>query len=112
AGFAVLLSPTASSVALGAAALAVAARLLVTLVAQYWSGRTVAPVRALLEAVLGDVALALAWLRGMTGREVEWRGRRLRVGSDGRLLDVQGWSKGTRSPADAGPSREGWSKSP
>lgn len=96
AGVAVLLSPAASSVALGAAVMAVAARLLVTLVAQYWSGRTVAPVRGLLEAVLGDVALALAWLRGMTGREVEWRGRRLRVGSDGQLLDVQGWSNSPR----------------
>jgi ceramide glucosyltransferase len=73
-------------IALTAAGLAVIGRLIVTLAAQYWSGRRVGPLRALLEAVLGDLALGLAWVHALTRRDLEWRGHRLRVEPDGRLL--------------------------
>lgn len=70
-----------------AALLAVSARLLVTLTAQYWAKRPMGIGRALVDAVLGDLALGIGWIRGMSSREVQWRGHTLRVGRDGRLLD-------------------------
>ena len=73
-------------IALTAASLAVVARVIVTLAAQHWSGRRMGPLRVIAEAGLGDVALGLAWVRALTRRDVEWRGHRLRVESDGRLL--------------------------
>jgi ceramide glucosyltransferase len=75
-------------IAMSAAVLAVIGRLIVTLAAQHWSGRRVGPLRALLEAVLGDLALGLAWVRALTRRDLEWRGHRLRVEPDGRLLAI------------------------
>jgi ceramide glucosyltransferase len=75
-------------IAVVAAGLAVMGRLIVTLAAQYWSGRRVSLLRALLEAVLGDLALGLAWVRALTRRDLEWRGHRLRVEPNGRLLAI------------------------
>lgn len=75
----------APAIALGAASLAVVARAIVTLAAQHWSGRRMGPLRALLEAALGDLALGLAWVRALVRRDLEWRGHRLRVAPDGRL---------------------------
>jgi ceramide glucosyltransferase len=72
-------------IAATAAGLAVFARMVVTIAAQHWSGRGVGIRRAVLEAVLGDVALGLAWLRAVSGREVEWRGHQLRMERSGRL---------------------------
>jgi ceramide glucosyltransferase len=73
------------AIGLAAAGLAVFARVVVTLAAQHWSGRRMGPVAVLREAVLGDLALGLAWVRALTRRDVEWRGHRLRVEPDGRL---------------------------
>jgi ceramide glucosyltransferase len=72
-------------IAIIAAGLAGFGRLVVTIAAQYWSGRRVGLGRAVIEAALGDVTLGLAWLRAMSGREVEWRGHQLRVERSGRL---------------------------
>lgn len=82
AGLGVIAAPI---VALVAAALAIAARLLVALAAQHWSGRGVGLLPAIVEAGLGDVALGLAWLLAMSRRELEWRGHRLRVEPSGQL---------------------------
>jgi len=80
---------TRPRLALIGAALAVVARLLVALAAQYWSARPLGLGRALVEAVLGDLALGLAWIKAMTRREVVWRGHRLRVEPSGRLAAVE-----------------------
>jgi ceramide glucosyltransferase len=73
------------AIGLAAAGLAVFARVVVTLAAQHWSGRRMGPLAVLREAVLGDLALGLAWVRALTRRDLEWRGHRLRVEPDGRL---------------------------
>lgn len=85
AGFGMLARP---NIALAAMVTAVSARSLISLTAQYWSGRPVGLLRGLTEATLGDLALGLAWLRGYAGREVEWRGHRLRVEPTGRLTSI------------------------
>jgi ceramide glucosyltransferase len=72
-----------------AIALAVAARLLVTLSARYWSGRGVRPIAIVVDAVLSDLVLMLAWIRAVSRREVEWRGHRLRVEPGGRLSSLE-----------------------
>ncbi len=72
--------------ALVAVGLAAAARVIVTLAAQHWSGRRMGPLRVIVEAGLGDLALGLAWVWALTRRDVEWRGHRLRVEPDGRLV--------------------------
>lgn len=69
--------------------LAVAARLLVTVSARYWSGRGVRLLGALVDAVLSDLVLMLAWIRAVSRREVEWRGRRLRVEPGGQLSSIE-----------------------
>ncbi len=73
-----------------AAGLAVLGRGIVTLAARHWSGRGLALGPALVDTVLADLVLALAWLRAMTSREVAWRGHRLRVEADGRLRALDG----------------------
>jgi ceramide glucosyltransferase len=83
--FGTVAAPTISLVAAG---LAVGARLVVSLAAQYWSGHRIGPLRGLGQAVIGDLALALAWLRGYAGRDVVWRGHRLRVEANGRLSSL------------------------
>lgn len=75
-------------IALVAAGLAILGRVVVTLAAQHWSGRRTGPLRVLVEAGLGDLALGLAWVHAMTRRDVEWRGHRLRVEPDGRLSAI------------------------
>lgn len=70
-------------------ALAVAARLLVTLSARYWSGRGVRPLATVVDAVLSDLVLMAAWIRAVSRREIEWRGHRLRVEPGGRLSCVE-----------------------
>lgn len=82
AGFGALARPDLGLIAAG---LAVLARAIVTLTARYWSGRGLAIGPALVDAVLGDLVLGLAWLRAASSREVSWRGHRLRVDPDGRL---------------------------
>jgi ceramide glucosyltransferase len=79
-------APGASLVALG---LAASARLIVTLTARHWSGRGLRAIPALLDAALSDTVLLLAWLRAVTRREVEWRGRRLRVEPGGELSAIE-----------------------
>ena len=69
--------------------LATLARLLVTLAARYWSGRGLRPLATLVDAVLSDVVLMLAWIRAVTRREIEWRGHRLRVEPSGQLSSVE-----------------------
>lgn len=86
AGLGLFEQPIAAATAAG---LAVFARMVVTIAAQHWSGRGVGIRRAVLEAGLGDLALGLAWVRAMSGREVEWRGHRLRVERSGRLAAAQ-----------------------
>lgn len=68
-----------------AGGMTVLARAIVTLAARHWSGRGLAIGPALIDAVLADLVLGLAWLRAWTSREVWWRGHRLRVDRDGRL---------------------------
>lgn len=74
-----------ADLALLAAGLALFGRAIVTLAARHWSGRGLAIGPALVDAVLGDLVLGLAWLRAFGSREVAWRGHRLRVDPDGRL---------------------------
>ncbi len=76
--------PTLALVAVG---LAVFARALITLGARHWSRRR-GFLGAWIDAPLSDLVLLLAWVRAMGSREVEWRGHRLRVGRDGRLLPM------------------------
>lgn len=76
--------------ALAAAALALFARLTVALAARRWSGRGLALGSAILDAILADLVLGLAWVRAGSSREVEWRGHRLRIESDGRLRALEG----------------------
>lgn len=75
-------------IALTAAGLAILGRVIVTLAAQHWSGRRMGPLRVVVEAALGDLALGLAWVWALTRRDLEWRGHRLRVEPDGRLLAI------------------------
>lgn len=75
-------------IALMAASLAILGRVIVTLAAQYWSGRRMGPGRVIVEAGLGDLVLGLAWVRALTRRDIAWRGHRLRVEPDGRLMDT------------------------
>jgi ceramide glucosyltransferase len=75
-------------IALTAASLAILGRVIVTLAAQYWSGRRMGPLRVIVEAGLGDLALGLAWAYALTRRDLEWRGHRLRVEPDGRLSAI------------------------
>jgi ceramide glucosyltransferase len=82
AGFGALVRP---DLALIAAGLAVLGRAIVALAARHWSGRGLAIGPALVDAVLADLVLGLAWLRAWSSREVSWRGHRLRVDRDGRL---------------------------
>jgi ceramide glucosyltransferase len=72
-------------VAVTALVLATVARLVVTFAARHWSGRGLNVRATVVDAVLSDVALMLAWIRAMSRREVEWRGRRLRVDQSGQL---------------------------
>jgi ceramide glucosyltransferase len=74
------------AIALAAVGLAVFARVIVTLAAQHWSGRRMGPLRVIVEAGLGDVALGLAWVWALTRRDLEWRGHPLRVEPGGRLV--------------------------
>lgn len=75
-------------IALTAAGLAILGRVIVTLAAQHWSGRRMGPLRVIVEAGLGDLALGLAWVHALTRRDLEWRGHRLRVEPDGRLSAI------------------------
>lgn len=77
------------ALAVTALVLATLARLLVTLAARYWSGRGLRPLATLVDAVLSDVVLMLAWIRAVTRREIEWRGHRLRVEPSGQLSSVE-----------------------
>ncbi len=76
-------------VALVAAGLATLARLTVALAARRWSGRGLALGSAILDAILADLVLGLAWIRAGSSREVEWRGHRLRIEHDGRLRALE-----------------------
>lgn len=78
--------PSLSWIALVFATLA---RLLVTITARYWSGRGLRPLATIVDAVLSDVVLMLAWIRAVSRREIEWRGRRLRVDANGQLSSVE-----------------------
>jgi ceramide glucosyltransferase len=80
--------PGRPELALMALGLAFAARLLVTFAARFWSGRGLRPVPALVDVVLSDLVLMLAWIRAMSRREVEWRGHRLRVEPGGQLTAI------------------------
>ena len=77
------------ALALTALLFAVVARLLVTVTARYWSGRGVQPLATVIDAVLSDLVLMLAWIRAVSRREIEWRGRRLRVEPSGQLSSVE-----------------------
>lgn len=77
------------SLAVAALVLATAARLLVTIAARYWSGRGLQPLATIVDAVLSDVVLMLAWIRAVSRRELEWRGHRLRVEPSGQLSSVE-----------------------
>jgi ceramide glucosyltransferase len=83
-------SPAAPGVAGAAAALALGARGLVTATARRYAGRGGSPMGAIVDAVLGDATVLLAWIRTLTTREVVWRGRRLEVGRDGALRAIDG----------------------
>ncbi|MFV8752645.1 glycosyltransferase [Nannocystaceae bacterium ST9] len=82
AAFGASASPGLALIAVG---LALLARSIVTLAARRWSGRGLAIGAAIVDAVLADLVLGLAWLRAARSREVSWRGHRLRVEPDGRL---------------------------
>lgn len=77
------------TLALTALLFTVVARLLVTFTARHWSGRGVQPLATVIDAVLSDVVLLLAWVRAVSRREIEWRGRRLRVEPSGQLSSVE-----------------------
>lgn len=85
AAFGALARPELGSIAVG---LAVLARMIVSLAARHWSGRSLALGPAVVDAALADLVLGLAWLRAWTSREVTWRGHRLRVDRDGRLQSL------------------------
>lgn len=80
--------PGRPDLALMALAMAFVARLLVTLAARHWSGRGLRPGAALVDLALSDLVLLLAWIRAVSRREVEWRGRRLKVEPGGQLSAV------------------------
>ncbi len=75
------------SATLGVAALAaaLAARLVVSAGARYASGLRWSPRIGLVDALLADGVLWAALARSLRSREVEWRGRRLRIDRTGRL---------------------------
>lgn len=77
------------ALALTALGMAAVARLMVTIAARYWSGRGLNLGATAIDAVLSDTVLMLAWLRAVRRREVEWRGRRLRVEQSGQLSSVE-----------------------
>ena len=49
---------------------------------------------------LWDLWAFAVWLAGLAGATVEWRGRRLRIGKDGRILTEEPLSRGTFSSKD------------
>jgi ceramide glucosyltransferase len=67
------------------AAAAVASRLCVSAGARYASGLRWQPLIGLADGLLADLVLWAALARGLTSREVSWRGRRLRIDAVGRL---------------------------
>jgi ceramide glucosyltransferase len=73
------------SLAAGVAAAAVASRLCVSAGARYASGLRWQPLIGLADSLLADLVLWVALVRGLTSRELLWRGRRLRIDSVGRL---------------------------
>ena len=76
--------PTISA---AAAVLAVTARLLAALAAQHWSGRRPGLGAALVDSVLADLVIWPALARALRCRRVRWRGRVIRFGADGLLVE-------------------------
>lgn len=80
-----LAQPTLAGLAV---ALAVFARASITISARRWSGRGEGLAGALAwirDALLSDLVLALAWVRALSSRTIDWRGHLLRVDREGRL---------------------------
>lgn len=70
------------------AALAFATRLVVAFAARHYSGLPSNPLILLRDVVEGEWVTWAAFLRAVRTREVEWRGRRLRIDRQGRLSAV------------------------
>lgn len=80
----------ARAVAMGAAGVVLVARAAVALAGRWRRGSGPWGAGLVLDAVLGDVLLARAFLRALGRRTVWWRGRALRVGPDGALTEGAG----------------------
>lgn len=72
--------------ALAALALAFGGRLVVALGAARLAGRPVGLGAAIMDMVLADGVLSLAWLSALSRRRFQWRGVPLRIGPGGELL--------------------------
>jgi ceramide glucosyltransferase len=68
-----------------AALVALSARALVAAAAARASGREPSVLGVARDVVVADVTLAIALVRALASREVEWRGRSLQILSGGRL---------------------------
>jgi len=78
----------ARGVALGAAGLVLGARAALALAGRWRRGTGPWGAGLVGEVVLGDVLLARAFVQALGRRTVQWRGRALRVGADGALVEV------------------------
>ncbi len=80
----------ARAVALGAAGVVLGARAAAALAGRWRRGSGPWGAGLVVDAVLGDALLGRAFLRALGGRTVWWRGRALRVGTDGALTEGAG----------------------
>ncbi|MEZ4472843.1 MAG: glycosyltransferase [bacterium] len=74
---------------LAASGVALTARLAVAVAGRRFNGLPGGLGKALRDVVEGERLTWSAWLRALASRDVEWRGRRLRIGPGGRLEVVQ-----------------------
>ena len=89
---------TTSSALATAAAAGLAVRVGVACAARLLAGLPFTPLRALVQAIAGDLVLLLALAGACASREVTWRGRRLSFTRAGTLRDASGREEAHEEP--------------
>jgi ceramide glucosyltransferase len=74
------------ALALATVGMTLLGRVVVALTGQLWSNRGLGLGAALVDVALGDLVIVLAFARALARRDVVWRGTRLRLERNGRIV--------------------------